>query len=353
MPNVKIVNVSKFFSNIKALENINLEISDGEYVVLLGPSGCGKTTLLKIVAGIWEPTAGKVYIDGRDVTKLAPEDRDIGFVFQNYALFPHLDVFNNTIYGPMVRGKDAEESKNSAREMLQLVRLAARYGAFPVELSGGMQQRLAVARALTTGSSLLFLDEPLSALDAKIGAELRGEMRKMIKDLKLTAIHVTHNQEEAMEVADKIVVMRRGRVEQVGSPEEIYKNPVNPFVAHFLGDANFIEATVSDNGACSKLKMLNYEFDVPKVKPGAYVAVVRPEKVGIGGDGPEGVVKNFRFLGGLSYVEVAIGDETVISRFPSGIDYKLCEKIHICLKPEDVKLFKYPDEGLKEALRVD
>ncbi|QLJ53465.1 MAG: ABC-type iron transport system, ATPase component [Candidatus Fermentimicrarchaeum limneticum] len=353
MPNVKVANVSKFFGNIKALENINLEVDDGEYVVLLGPSGCGKTTLLKIIAGMWEPTAGKVYIDGSDVTDLPPEDRNIGFVFQNYALFPHLNVFDNTIYGPVVRGKDSEESRRNAREMLHLVRLAARHDAFPVELSGGMQQRLAVARALTTGSSLLFLDEPLSALDAKIGAELRSEMRKMIKDLKLTAIHVTHNQEEAMEVADKIVVMRRGRVEQVGSPEQIYRNPANLFVAHFLGDANFIEAAAVDHGTRCKLKMLNWEMDIPKVKPGAYVAVVRPEKVEVGDGGAEGVVKNFRFLGGVSYVEVGIRDESVISRFPSGREYELGERVRICFKPEDVKLFKYPDEGLKEALRVD
>jgi ABC-type Fe3+/spermidine/putrescine transport system ATPase subunit len=353
MPNVKVVNVSKFFGKIKALENINLEICDGEYVVLLGPSGCGKTTLLKIIAGMWEPTSGKVYIDGEDITELPPEDRNIGFVFQNYALFPHLNVFDNTVYGPVVRGKDSEESRNSAREVLHLVRLAARHDAFPAELSGGMQQRLAVARALTTGSNLLFLDEPLSALDAKIGAELRVEMRKMIKDLKLTAIHVTHNQEEAMEVADNIVVMRRGRVEQVGSPEEIYRNPANLFVAHFLGDANFIEAAATDYGASCKLKLLNWEMEIPKVKQGAYVVVVRPEKVEVGDGGAEGVVKNFRFLGGVSYVEVEIGNESVISRFPSGREYELGEKVRVCFKPEDVKLFKYPDEGLKEALRVD
>ncbi|MCX6776976.1 MAG: ABC transporter ATP-binding protein [Candidatus Micrarchaeota archaeon] len=353
MPNVKVVGISKFFGNIKALRSINLEINDGEYVVLLGPSGCGKTTLLKIIAGMWEPTGGKVYIDGHDVTDLPPEDRNIGFVFQNYALFPHLNVFDNTIYGPVVRGKDSEESRRNAKEMLNLVRLAARHDAYPLELSGGMQQRLAVARALTTGSSLLFLDEPLSALDAKIGAELRSEMRKMIKDLKLTAVHVTHNQEEAMEVADKIVVMRRGGVEQVGSPEEIYRNPTNLFVAHFLGDANFIEAAASDWGKCCKLKMLNWEMEVPKVKPGAYVAVVRPEKVEVGDDGAEGVVKNFRFLGGLSYVEVGIGGESVISRFPSGREYESGEKVCVRFKPEDVKLFKYPDEGLKEALRID
>jgi len=350
---VKVVGVSKFFGNIKALDNINVEINDGEYVVLLGPSGCGKTTLLKIIAGMWEPTAGKVYIDGKDITKLPPEDRNIGFVFQNYALFPHLNVFDNTVYGPVARGKDSEESRRNAREMLNLVRLAARHDAFPAELSGGMQQRLAVARALTTGSSLLFLDEPLSALDAKIGAELRSEMRKMIKDLKLTAIHVTHNQEEAMEVADKIVVMRRGRVEQVGFPKEIYRNPANLFVAHFLGDANFIEAAASDYGTCCKLKLLNWEMEVPKVRHGAYVAMVRPERVLVGEGGAEGVVKNFRFLGGLSYVEVGIGGESIISRFPSGREYELGEKVRVRFKPEDVKLFKYPDEGLKEALRVD
>ena len=353
MPNIRVVNVSKFFGNIKAIENINLEIRDGEYVVLLGPSGCGKTTLLKIIAGIWEPTGGKVYIDDNDVTNLPPEERNIGFVFQNYALFPHLNVFDNTIYGPVVRGKDAEESRRNAREILHLVRLAARHDAYPSELSGGMQQRLAVARALTTGSSLLFLDEPLSALDAKIGAELRGEMRRMIKDLKLTAVHVTHNQEEAMEVADKIVVMRRGRIEQVGSPEEIYSSPANLFVAHFLGDANFMEASISDAGRGSKMKLLNGEIDMPKTEPGAYVAVVRPEKIEIGHSGFEGTVRNFRFLGGISYTEVEIGNEVVISRFPSGKSYRLGEKVCIFFKLEDVKLFKYPAEGLKEALRVD
>jgi len=353
MPHVEVSNLSKFFGKIKALEKINLEIDDGEYVVLLGPSGCGKTTLLKIIAGVLEPTEGRVLIDGKDVTTLPPEDRNIGFVFQNYALFPHLTVFDNTIYGPVMRGRDEEESRRNAKEILHLVRLAARHDAYPSELSGGMQQRLAVARALTTGSSLLFLDEPLSALDAKIGEEVRSEMRRMIKDLKLTAIHVTHNQDEAMEVADKIVVMRRGRIEQVGSPEEIYTNPTNLFVADFLGGANFIEAMVSDDGQCSKMKLLGGEMRIPKVPRGAYIAVVRPEKVEINSTGFEGVVREFRFHGWCYHIEVGIGDEIVKLRFNSIREYCIGEKAHVYFKPEDVKLFKYPGEGLKEALRFD
>lgn len=353
MPHIKVVNLSKFFGKIKALEGINLEIEDGEYAVLLGPSGCGKTTLLKIIAGIWEPTEGRVFIDGKDVTNLPPEDRNIGFLFQNYALFPHLTVFENTIYGPIIRGKDNEETRRNAQEMLQLVRLAARHNAYPSELSGGMQQRLAVARALTTGSALLFLDEPLSALDAKIGEEVRSEMRRMVKDLGLTAIHVTHDQEEAMEVADKIIVMRRGRIEQVGTAEEIYTNPANLFVADFLGGANFIEGVVSDEGECSKIKLLGGEMRIPKTEPGAYIAVVRPEKVRIGESGFEGVVRECRFHGWCYHVEVVVGKEVVKIRSLGTGKCNKGEKVHIYFEPYDVKLFKYPAEGLKEALRFD
>lgn len=353
MPHIKVVNVSKFFGRIKALERINLEINDGEYIALLGPSGCGKTTLLKIIAGILEPSEGRVFIDGKDVTNVPPEDRNIGFVFQNYALFPHLTVYENTIYGPIMRGRNEEETRRNAREMLQLVRLAARHDAYPSELSGGMQQRLAVARALTTGSSLLFLDEPLSALDAKIGEEVRSEMRRMVKDLNLTAIHVTHDQEEAMEVADRIVIMRRGRIEQVGSAEEIYANPANLFVADFLGGANFVEGVASDEGECSKLKLLGGEVRIPRVEPGAYVVVVRPEKVRIAESGFEGVVRECRFHGWCYHVDVVVGKEVVKLRSLNTRKCNIGERVHIYFDPCDIKLFKYPAEGLKEALRFD
>ena len=244
MPDVRVVNLTKKFGEIVALDNVSLEIRDKEYFALLGPSGCGKTTLLRLIAGLIEPDGGEIYIGDRRVDDVPPEDRDIGFVFQTFALFPHMTVWENVIYGPRVKNFDLKEAETIGDEVLELVKLHERSDAYPGELSGGMMQRIAVARALAAGAKILLLDEPLGQLDAKVRNEIRYEIRKMAKDLSLTAIHVTHDQSEAMSISDRIAVMKQGRVVQVGTPQELYLQPGSLFVAHFIGESNFLEGSV-------------------------------------------------------------------------------------------------------------
>src|SRR5512136_739414 len=245
MPNIRVVNLTKKFGSVTALENINLEVHDQEYFSLLGPSGCGKTTLLRLIAGLIEPDSGEIWIGDKRVDAVPPEDRDIGFVFQTFALFPHMSVWDNVLYGPKVKNFNLKEAETIGDEVLELVKLHERLDAYPSELSGGMMQRVAVARALAAGARLLLLDEPLGQLDAKVRNDLRYEIRKMSKDLGLTAMHVTHDQSEAMAISDRIAVMKKGTIRQVGAPSELYMAPQNIFVANFIGESNFLEGYVT------------------------------------------------------------------------------------------------------------
>jgi len=245
MPSVRAVSVGKRFGKVVALERVDFYVRNGEYVGILGPSGCGKTTLLKCVAGILKPDRGHIYIGEKLVDDLPPEDRGIGYVFQNIALFPHMNVRENIGYGLRVREADEEESRRLVSEMIALIRFNADPKSYPGELSGGMQQKVAVARALASKTELLLLDEPLSALDAKVRVELRTELKKLVKDLKLTAIHITHDQEEVMSISDRIIVMKRGQVVENGTPDQLYFRPKTLFTANFLGEANFIEGRIA------------------------------------------------------------------------------------------------------------
>src|SRR5512137_1195167 len=251
MPEVRVINLNKKFGKVYALDNVSLTIHDQEYFSLLGPSGCGKTTLLRLIAGRIEPDGGEIYIGDRRVDKDPPEDRDIGFVFQTFALFPHMTAWSNVIYGPKVKNYDAKQAETIGHEVLELVKLNERLNAYPSELSGGMMQRIAVARALAAGAKTLLLDEPLGQLDAKVRNEIRYEIRRMAKDLKLTAIHVTHDQAEAMSISDRIAVMKKGKIVQIGSPQELYMHPNSLFVAHFIGESNFLEGYITQaNDIC-------------------------------------------------------------------------------------------------------
>ena len=343
MPNIKVKDVSKYFGRVMALSHVDLEIREGEYTVLLGPSGCGKTTLLKIIAGIIAPSSGSVHIAGRDVTSLPPEDRDIGFLFQNYALFPHLSALDNAAYGPIARGGNPDKARRVAAGMLELVHLKGREGALPRELSGGMQQRLAMARALATGSKLLFLDEPTNALDAHIRVELRTELRRMAKKLKLTVIHVTHDQEEAMALADRIVIMKNGQVLQAGAPSEVYHRPASPFVASFLGEANFMrvkfsrgEASLLGQKLCTKLN-------------GEYVAVIRPENLRFSHRGAKIEVVSSRSYGPFYKYEVDCDGVRLQVR----TTHRYEETGRIDFSPKNVLYFKEPEEGLEKSLGIE
>jgi ABC-type Fe3+/spermidine/putrescine transport system ATPase subunit len=366
MPEVKVVNLTKKFGNITALDNINLEIHDKEYFSLLGPSGCGKTTLLRLIAGLIEPTNGEIYIENRRVDNVPPEDREIGFVFQTFALFPHMTVWENVLYGPKVKNFNLREAEAVGDEVLEMVKLHERLDAYPGELSGGMMQRTAVARALAAGAKTLLLDEPLGQLDAKVRNEIRYEIRKMAKDLGLTAIHVTHDQSEAMSISDRIAVMKKGRIVQVGSPQELYMNPKSLFVAHFIGESNFIEGSISKvEGDDLEVELRGGSKvhavckDLPK--NGRLILAIRPEVFTI----DRGRVRKANSLGGkidkvtfegtfIRYVIRLKSQDLVVAIKPSLAEawIDVGSEVTVSFAPEKTHIFSYPEAGLMEELSV-
>ena len=248
MADVELKELHRRFGDVVALAGIDLDIATGEFVSLLGPSGCGKTTALRLVAGFDRPTSGQVVINGKDVTAVPPNKRDIGMVFQAYSLFPNMTAVRNVEFGLRVRKQSGADRNKRALELLDLVGLAQAAGRYPHQLSGGMQQRVALARALAIEPRLLLLDEPLSALDAKVRVQLREEIRRIQLELGITTIYVTHDQEEALSISDRVAVMYGGKIEQIGPPAEMYGSPSTPFVAEFIGTMNRLVATVGDNG---------------------------------------------------------------------------------------------------------
>lgn len=246
MSYLELTNVNKDFAGVKAVEDFNLGVDQGDFVSFLGPSGCGKTTTLRMIAGFELPSNGQITLNQKDLTYLPPNKRFVGMVFQSYALFPNMTVEKNIGYGMQVIGKPREEIKQRVDEMLNLIHMENFRTRFPGQLSGGQQQRVALARALAIRPQVLLLDEPLSALDAKIRVELRQEIRRVQQQLGITTVYVTHDQEEALSLSDKIVVMSEGRIEQVGTPTDIYNYPVNEFVAKFVGQLNLLPVEVVD-----------------------------------------------------------------------------------------------------------
>jgi sulfate transport system ATP-binding protein len=250
---IEVRDIQKSFGRFKALKNINLEIGGGELVALLGPSGCGKTTLLRIIAGLEAPDAGSILFHGEDATGTHVRDRRVGFVFQHYALFRHMTVFENIAFGLRVRPRAARppeaDIRRKVHELLELVQLDWLAERYPAQLSGGQRQRIALARALAVEPKVLLLDEPFGALDAKVRKDLRRWLRRLHDELHVTSVFVTHDQEEALEVADRVVVLNGGRIEQVGAPDEVYDHPATPFVHRFLGDVNLFHGRVHEGQA--------------------------------------------------------------------------------------------------------
>jgi len=283
MPYLEVDRVTKRFGMFTALEAVSLSIERGEFVCSLGPSGCGKTTLLRAIAGLDPQTSGTIRQDGRDVSALPPSERDFGIVFQSYALFPNLSVADNVGYGLKSRRKPAAEIKARVSELLALVGLPTQGEKYPAQLSSGQQQRVALARALATSPGLLLLDEPLSALDARVRARLRGEIRGLQRRLGVTTIMVTHDQEEALTMADRIVVMNHGRIDQIGTPEEIYGKPASAFVADFVGSMNFLTGRVAGPGRITLGDGLAIDCS-HTMTPGSEIRVcLRPEDVQVRG----------------------------------------------------------------------
>jgi spermidine/putrescine transport system ATP-binding protein len=286
---VTLQNVTKSFDGVVAVDDLNLDVLEGEFFSLLGPSGCGKTTTLRMLGGFEEPTSGRIFLDGKEVTYLAPYRRDVNTVFQSYALFPHLTVFENVAFGLKRKHIDRADIHQRVTSILEIVDLPKMEARKTSQLSGGQQQRVALARALVNHPKLLLLDEPMSALDAKLRHQMQIELKRIQREVGITFLYVTHDQEEAMTMSDRLVVMRHGRIEGIGSPRDIYDNPTTEFVATFLGASNLLAGVVTQVAAGTALVTLSTGSAVrvpatrlPDARPGAEVKVgVRPEKITI------------------------------------------------------------------------
>jgi len=304
---VYLKNLSKTFitatrGEVKAVQQVNIDILPGEFVTLLGPSGCGKTTLLRMIAGFEMPSAGNIFIEDLDVSSKTPDKRDIGMVFQNYALFPHLNVFNNIAYGLKLKKVPKEEIVERVHEALRMVQMDDFAERVTSQMSGGQQQRVALARALVMKPSVLLFDEPLSNLDAKLRVHMRDEIRRIQKDIGITTVYVTHDQSEAMAVSDKVVILKDGIIQQIDSPQRVYQHPVNEFVANFIGKANILDGKIIEStDKRAKLEIRGVVFDVPvftKRAPGTAVrVVVRPESVLVGAKGFSATVTKSVYMG--------------------------------------------------------
>lgn len=313
---LEINNVSKKFGATEAVSDFNLQIEKGELVSFLGPSGCGKTTTLRMVAGFEMPSAGRIVMDGKDITDMPPNQRDVGMVFQSYALFPNMTVAGNIGFGLKIMKKTADEIQQRVKDMLDLINMPDYAHRYPYQLSGGQQQRVALARALALRPDVLLLDEPLSALDAKIRVSLRAEIRAIQRKLGITAIYVTHDQEEALSLSDRVVVMNAGKMEQVGTPFQIYNFPETNFVASFVGTLNTADAEVVDT-ARGLISMDGVQFvsadDLHGRKKGDKVRIsIRPERFSFVTDVKKDnvldcVIENITFLGSVVRIQVTIG----------------------------------------------
>jgi putative spermidine/putrescine transport system ATP-binding protein len=326
--------VEKRFAGVVAVEGFDLAAERGEFVSFLGPSGCGKTTTLRMIAGFEEPTAGSISIDGREVTDVPPNRRNVGMVFQSYALFPNMTVANNVAFGLKMRRRSGADIGKRVGELLELIHLPDKADQYPYQLSGGQQQRVALARALAYEPTILLLDEPLSALDAKIRVALRHEIRQIQRQLGITTVYVTHDQEEALELSDRIVVMSQGRIEQIGTPFEIYNFPATAFVASFVGTLNAIEAKIVD-AASGRLSLAGHEVRTTSTLTGsagqAVTVALRPEMIALttpdgsnvvavspmdgmtGTNRLPGTVVDVAFLGSVVRVRTTVGpDKTPI-----------------------------------------
>jgi putative spermidine/putrescine transport system ATP-binding protein len=324
---LELQNLHRDFGTNKALDGIEIQLGEGEFLSLLGPSGCGKTTALRLVAGFDRPDEGRIVVDGKDVTRVAPNKRDMGMVFQAYSLFPNMTAAQNVEFGLRIRGKDRADRRKRVDDLLELVGLGHAGTRYPHQLSGGMQQRVALARALAIEPRVLLLDEPLSALDAKVRVQLREEIRRIQLELGITTLYVTHDQEEALSVSDHVAVMYRGRIEQMGSPAEMYTAPATPFVAEFIGTMNRLEATVVDpsTGTIETGGVtLTVDAARGKARGDRVLVLIRPETVDVvaangagGANTMTGEVLTHTFLGPVTRLRIMSGQSSLIADMPT------------------------------------
>ena len=339
---VRLEDLSRHYGPVVALDHLDLTLQPGELIALLGPSGCGKTTTLRLLAGLEDADTGRITVAGRDITHLSASKRDMGMVFQAYSLFPHMTVRQNVAFGLRLRRVGSAERDRRALEMLDLVGLSTQADRYPHQLSGGQQQRVALARALAIEPQVLLLDEPLSALDAKVRAQLRDEIRRIQLEVGITTLFVTHDQEEALAIADRVGVMREGRLEQLASPTEVYSRPATSFVAEFVGLSNRLDGEVRGGEVTVRDRTLPLvDRSVPD---GPVVALVRPEAVTMAPDASAdssplaGTVIAITFLGATSRVTVDLGDTTVLAQLSTSDASELSAGSHVALtiRPDPV-----------------
>ena len=369
MPEVVVKDVSKSYGVVKALVNVSLKITDGEYVSIVGPSGCGKTTLIKTIAGIVKPDTGDVIIDGKTVNRLPIEERNTGYVFQEIALFPHMTSYDNVSYGLMVKGENPMEREGPVEEMFYMMGLAEYASLYPKEMSGGARQKIAISRALISGSTFLLLDEPLGALDLKVRTSLRYELRSLVKDLGLTAIHVTHDQEEALSISDRIIIMRAGTVVESGEPMELYMNPQTLFAAEFLGEANFLSGTISKMGSNlievkigDSLLHVHLKNRITMAEGDRCILAIRPEFVELSlkstsENSLKCVVETSTFAGDhFRYgLKASNGVELLTKSIAKGeiLGFDVGEEVYANLPNDKLLVFNYPSEGLEKAISLE
>jgi spermidine/putrescine ABC transporter ATP-binding subunit len=352
MVKVSLENVSKYFGEVTAANKVNLTINDGEFFTFLGPSGCGKTTTMRMIAGLEFPSDGKILYDEKDVTQLPSFKRNTGMVFQNYALWPHMKVRENVAYGLEVRKTPKDEVTRRVQEVIDLVGLNGMGDRFPNQLSGGQQQRVALARVLVIEPDILLLDEPLSNLDAKLRVEMREEIKYIQRKLGITTIYVTHDQEEAMAVSDRIAIQNHGKIMQVGTPKEIYDKPENLFIATFIGKGALIEGVVDELGEYVKVTIgESYLEGVntgdTELEDAQHVAcVIRPESFFLEPPAEphnvlEGVIEWCAFVGPLVEVKVKIGETSLMIDAPTNREYNARETLRVYVPKDKTLVFPW------------
>lgn len=367
MPEIVLDGLCKSFGDAVAADHLSLTIEDGEYVCVLGPTGAGKTTLMRMVCGLTAPDSGRVLLGGRDATADPPDRRNATMLTQTYALFPHMTVYDNVMFAPRTKGWPEDDSKQIVRSMLHLVHLDQKADWMPSELSGGQQQRIALARALASGSKVLLLDEPLRALDARLRIDLRKELRSLAKSMGLTCIHVTHDQDEALEMADRIAVIRRGRIIQFGTPREVFEDPATPFVANFVGRSNVIAGRVAGSGASTVVEAGGHRLparasDLPEGSEAVLtvkMGFMRLDAEGTGDPPPwhvPGVVERVLYEGATITVDVsAEGLGLLSAKMPNRHyeDFSPGDRVLVSWPAEKASVFPMPEGGLEEEMRLD
>ena len=361
-PLLRLENLCKDYGQGMILHHLNLDIYPGEFLTLLGPSGCGKTTTLRMIAGLESVTEGRVWLEGRDITGLPPEKRPLNTVFQSYALFPHMNVFQNIAYGLKVRGIKKPEQKQRVEEALRLVRLSGYEKRMPAQLSGGQRQRVAIARAAVLRPKVLLLDEPLGALDLKLRQQMQTELKRMQQEMGIIFLYITHDQEEALNMSTRIVILREGRVEQIGTPEEVYEHPQTLFAAGFIGQSNLLRGEVTAVHPENRFTLRVEDVELPVLSDRSFavddraVLCLRPQRVRYGFQPQhqmelQGVIRQKYYSGGMQHTLIALSDRVTVKAVTQASEmdqFQIGDRVYVGWNQTHAPMV--PDEKLDEKL---